>query len=177
MSVLTNLSKILDSIDRKLTVAEQAVVAALLIVMTLMIFVAVIERFVFQMGITWLEELSRYVSVWAAFVGSSLAAKKGAHIGIEAFVQLLPPRARRWEDLLVDLVGVVFSAVVVTVGVGFLNRLVLTNQISPAMRINMVWAYAAVPVGCALMGVHYVIKFVVGLYALLSGEADIEGRA
>lgn len=176
MKVLTNLSNILRGIDRKLTVAEEAAVAALLFAMTIIIFLAVIERFVIQTGITWLEELSRYLSVWGAFIGTSLAAKKGAHIGIEAFVQILPKRAREFEVLIVYLLGLTFSLIVLIVGIKFLGRLVETNQLSPAMRISMVWAYAAVPTGCGLMGVHYLIKFVVGLTEYLSPDGG-EGRA
>lgn len=164
----------LKKIDDGLTHLEEIAVASLLFVMTTVIFIAVLERFFLQMGIAWIEEFARYVSVWAAFIGSSLAVKKGAHIGIEAFVQILPPALRRAEDLLVDLVGIAFSVVIVVVGIGLLQRLVQINQLSPAMRINIAWAYAAVPIGCGLMGVHYFIKFITGVSALVFGTPEKE---
>lgn len=165
---------ILKKIDGRLTSFEEMIVALLLFIMTFVIFFAVMERFFLQFGITWLEEVARYLSVWAAFLGSALAVKKGAHIGIEAFVQLLPTRGRAVEELLVDLVGIAFSLVVLVVGLGFLSRLIGTNQLSPALRINVAWAYSAVPVGCGLMGVHYFIKFVVGLSEILFPGRDGE---
>ena len=83
----------LRKIDEKLMKIEECIVAVLLFIMTIAIFVAVVERFVIQLGLTWVEEFARYLSVWAAFVGAGLAVKKGAHIGIEAFVQILPKRS------------------------------------------------------------------------------------
>lgn len=153
----------LKRIDEKLTRLEEAAVAALLFVMTAVIFISVVERFILKMGITWIEEFARYLSVWAAFIGSGLAVKKCAHIGIEAFVQILPEKARYYEDRLVDLIGIAFAVVIFVVGVDFLGKLIDSNQLSPALRINIAWAYAAVPVGCALMGVHYAIRLVTGL--------------
>lgn len=155
----------LKKFDEKLTHAEEFLVAVLLFVMTLAIFFAVLERFFIQTGVTWVEELARYLSVWAAFIGSALAAKKGVHIGIEAFVQILPKNIRRKEQVVVYLIGTVFGLIVCCIGISFLGRLIETNQLSPALRINVAWAYAAVPVGCGLMAVHYFIKVILGLFA------------
>ncbi len=167
--------KLLRTIDNGLTRVEECLVAVLLFVMTSVIFLAVVERYFLQIGITWTEEFARYLSVWAAFIGSALAVKKGAHIGIEAFVQILPERLRQFEDLLVDLIGIAFSGVVCCVGIGFVLKLIGTNQLSPALRINMAWAYSAVPAGCALMAVHYTIKFVLGALAFFAPSAGTEG--
>ena len=166
----------LKKVDEGLTRIEEALVSGLLFVMMMVIFLAVLERFLFKMGITWIEEFARYVSVWAAFIGSSLAVKKGAHIGIEAFVQILPKKIRQVEELLVDLAGLAFSVVVVYIGIELIQKLLRTNQLSPAMRIPIAWAYIAVPVGCGLMGVHYLIKFITGVSATLSARAP-EGEA
>lgn len=175
--ILNSITCFFKKIDDKLTRMEELLVAVLLFVMTSVIFLSVLERFFFQFGFTKLEEFARYLSVWAAFIGSALAVKKGAHIGIEAFVQMLPSKGRRIEELLVDIVGMIFSAVVFYIGIGFLGKLIETNQLSPAMRINVAWAYGAVPIGCALMGVHYTIKFIAGASCILGYEKDREGTS
>ena len=178
MGGLQSLAKCLKKADDFLTRIEEAIVAALLFVMTMIIFIAVIERFFLHMGITWIEELARYISVWAAFIGSALAAKKGVHIGIEAFVQVLPPRAREFEALLVDIVGIAFAIVVFKVGMGFVLKLSSSNQFSPSLGINIAYVYAAAPVGCGLMGVHYFIKLITGIADFIQpAVCDEEGRA
>jgi hypothetical protein len=40
----------------------------------------------------------------------------------------------------------------------------------------MVWAYSAVPTGCALMGIHYFIKLVTGISNLFFEGADGKGE-
>jgi len=170
VDVVLNLSNTLKKIDEKLTRIEEAAVAALLFTMTVVIFMSVLERFFLKMGLAWIEEFSRYLSVWGAFIGASLAAKKGAHIGIEAFVQILPPRAKKLESILVSALELLFSVVVLIIGAAFLRKLAATGQISPAMRINIVWAYAAVPAGCGLMGIHYFIKLVSGISDFAFGD-------
>ena len=142
---------------------EQKILALLLFVMMCAIFWAVLDRFIFKSGQVWLEEFSRYVSVWAAFIGAGLGVKKGAHIGIEAFVQILPPRIKKLADLFVSLVGALFAGSVVVISFSLLEKLMMMKQLSPALRIPVYWAYLAVPVGCALMLIHYVFATVVCL--------------
>ncbi|MCC8183427.1 TRAP transporter small permease [Cloacibacillus porcorum] len=167
----------LRKIDEKLMKIEECIVAVLLFIMTIAIFVAVVERFVIQLGLTWVEEFARYLSVWAAFVGAGLAVKKGAHIGIEAFVQILPKRAQKIDTLAVDIVGILFSVIVTWIGVGFIFKLSTAGTVSPALGVPITWAYAAVPFGCALMAAHYLIKFLVGLSDLISGRGETETEA
>ena len=158
--------RFLRCIDEKLTQFEEAAVAILLFLMTIAIFLAVIERFVIAMGLTWVEELARYLSVWAAFIGAGLAVKKNAHIGIEAFVSILPSKGQKLDALIVDVIGFIFSLVVGCVGAGFIVKLHMQGTTSPALGIPITWAYASVPFGCALMAIHYFIKFVNGLLEL-----------
>jgi C4-dicarboxylate transporter DctQ subunit len=176
MKLFVRLSRVLQKFDEYLTHAEEFVVFALLFLMTCVIFLSVMERFFLQWGITWAEELARYLSVWAAFIGSALAAKKGAHIGIEAFVQFLPSRARKYEELAVFVVGLIFSVIVFYVGIDFLGKLIKTRQLSPAMRVPMMWAYMAVPFGCGLMAVHYFIKFFTGISSLFFESQEGEEK-
>lgn len=166
----------LKKVDDYLTHLEEFTLALLLFIMTFAIFIAVVDRFLIQLGLTWVEEFSRYVSVWAAFIGSGLAVKKGAHIGIEAFVQALPSKIRKIEDLIVDVIGFLFSVAVVWVGIGFLSKLSAIGQSSPAIGIPITWAYAAVPVGFALMGIHYFIKMAVSI-SELSLKTDVSKAA
>jgi len=156
----------LEKFDDYLTRIEEYTVALLLFVMTFAIFMSVVERFLIQLGWTWVEEFARYLSVWAAFIGSGLAAKKGAHIGIEAFVQILPIKIRKVEVIAVYAIGFLFSVAVFWIGISFLFKLNESGQLSPALGIPITWAYAAVPVGFALMGIHYFIKLIVGVSEL-----------
>ena len=175
LNMLVKTSSLLNKFDEKLTRIEEIAVALLLCTMMILIFGAVLERYFIQIGFIWTEELSRYLSVWAAFIGASLAAKKGAHIGIEAFVQMLPDRARKFQNILVILLALTFSLIVLSLGLSLVRRLAASTQLSPAMRINMAWPYAAIPVGSGLMAVHYFIKLISSISDFLSERKTVEG--
>ena len=150
---------------------EKTAVTALLGTMILVVFLQVIFRFVVKGSLPWSEELARYVMVWAVFIGASMGAKSGAHIGVEAFVKLF---SRRWRKPLVVVsafFSVLFCSVVFYLSAKVVFNILKAGQVSPAMEIPMYWAYAAVPVGILLMGIRFVEAAAIAL-----GKMDGEGQ-
>ncbi|GDY26806.1 C4-dicarboxylate ABC transporter permease [Agarivorans sp. Toyoura001] len=78
---------------------EENFIAFLLVTMTLLVFVEVIMRFVFNAGIHWVQEVTLYCSAWLVLLGASWGVREGAHIGVDAFVKVLPPTQRKWLTL------------------------------------------------------------------------------
>lgn len=74
---------------------EEAIIAFLLVFMTLLVFLDVVMRFGFGTGFLWTQELTLYTSAWFVLFGISYGLKVGAHIGVDAFLKLLPPKAQR----------------------------------------------------------------------------------
>ncbi len=126
--------------------------------MVLFTFLQVVGRYVFASPPSWTEELSRYLSVWLIFLGAAIAFRTGAHLGLDFFIGLVPPRVRRIVQAVVQaaLVALLLLFVVRGFGmVGFVSR-----QLSPAMRISMGLPYAAIPVGCGLMALEVLFGLV-----------------
>jgi len=74
--------------------AVEAVLAALLLGMVVMVFGNVVLRYVFNSGIVVSEELSRFFFVWLTFIGAIVAVRDGAHLGMDNFVSRLPRRGK-----------------------------------------------------------------------------------
>ncbi|MEM7508336.1 MAG: TRAP transporter small permease [Pseudomonadota bacterium] len=74
---------------------EETIIAALLGSMTLLTFANVIARFFFNSNILWALELTVYMFAWLVLLGASYALKKGAHLGVDAIVNLVGPGLRR----------------------------------------------------------------------------------
>ena len=162
----------LKKVDKIMTYIEDHLIAALLIAMTAITFWGVITRFVINDSSSWSEEASRYLSIWAVFIGASLGVKKGAHIGVEAFVVALPKRAQRYAGIITSLCCLVFCVALTYIGGDYTQRLMSTGQLSPAMRIPIVFAYAAVPVGCLLMSIRYLLKLVEQIGSIADPDDD-----
>lgn len=75
---------------------EESFISLLLVSMTLLVFTEVVARFLFNVGFLWLEEVTLTFGAWFVLFGASYGVKVGAHIGVDAFVQALPTKARKW---------------------------------------------------------------------------------
>ncbi len=76
--------------------AEESILCLLLAGMTLLVFAEVVLRFGFNSGIHWAQEVTLYIAAWFVLFGASYGIKVGAHIGVDAFVKLLPAKPRKW---------------------------------------------------------------------------------
>ncbi len=139
-----------------LDMSEKTAVTILLGAMIIVVFLQVFFRFVIKGSLPWSEELSRYLMVWAVFIGASMGAKAGAHIGVGAFVSLFPKKLRMVAVLLSGFLSVLFCLIILVLSFKVVLSIKAAGQLSPAMEIPMYWAYLAVPVGMLLMGIRFI---------------------
>lgn len=143
------------AIDAGLARAEELVIGSLLIAASLLIFVNVVGRYVFSTGIVWAEELVRYAIVWMVFIGASVAARKGIHIGVDALVRVLPSHAQRIVTIAINALCIVFCVVLVIYGADLVRQTWAFGQRTPALQAPFWIVQLAVPVGAALMALRF----------------------
>jgi TRAP-type C4-dicarboxylate transport system permease small subunit len=89
----------------------------------------------------WTDEVSRFLMVWLAVFGWLLASRRRAHIRIRFFHDLLPKRAWRvWEIVLqgaVVLLGLLLA--------GYSVALVMRNRDMEALTLPIAMAWMYVP--------------------------------
>jgi TRAP-type C4-dicarboxylate transport system permease small subunit len=119
-----------------------------------LVFLQVVMRYVFQQSLSWSEELARYLFLWQIWIGASFAVKERRHLRIEMLLNALRGRSRILGEMAVLLVWFGFSVFLAYKGTELTSILLLRGQVSPAMRIPMGYAYAAVPAGCILMAIR-----------------------
>jgi TRAP-type C4-dicarboxylate transport system permease small subunit len=59
-------------------------------VMTAIIFMQVILRYIFLAPLSWPEESARYLLIWISCLGSAYAVRKGMHISVVFIKENLP---------------------------------------------------------------------------------------
>lgn len=89
---------------------EEGAIAFLLVFMTLLVFLDVIMRFGFGTGFLWTQELTLYTSSWFVLFGISYGLKVGAHIGVDAVLQLLPTNMQRFLSALAAFFSICYCA-------------------------------------------------------------------
>lgn len=116
------------------------VMAALLSLMGLFIFTNVVLRYVFNSGLTWAEEMSRFLFIWLIFLGGIGALKDNNHLGFTSLVQKLPPLAKKACFIVSN------SLVIVCLVVLFQGSLEMTimssHTLSPATGLPLSYMYA-----------------------------------
>jgi TRAP-type C4-dicarboxylate transport system permease small subunit len=145
----------ISQFDENLAKGEAAVLIAMVAVMTVVVFLQVLFRYVFAQSLQWSEELARYLFVWLSIFGAALALQKKGHFGLDLLYRMLSARFQRVIKFPVYLLMGMVIFVILFHGIILVQKTAL--QESPAMGISMAWAYASLPVGGALMAIHLIV--------------------
>jgi TRAP-type C4-dicarboxylate transport system permease small subunit len=154
---MNTLLRTLTKLDNSLAKAEAAVLITLVAVMTVVVFLQVVYRYVLTQPLHWSEELARYLFVWLSILGATLGLQKRGHFGLDFFYRMFPDKGRRILQFLIYLLMGSVILVILVQGIKLVQITVL--QESPAMGISMGWAYGCLPVAAALMAIHLLVIF------------------
>jgi C4-dicarboxylate transporter DctQ subunit len=140
---------------------EEILIASLMAAATLVIFVSVVHRYgtgvpflypyFIQLHISWAQELCIYMFVWMAKFGAAYGVRTGIHVGVDVLVNLLSPPRRRFVVLLSLMCGVLFTAVIGTMGLRFVMELYATDQVTADLEAPRWIVFSAIPAGSYLM--------------------------
>ncbi len=164
MHILKKTSDVLN------TVVEY-VIAALMGLMTIVVFVQVVCRLT-SGSLPWSEELARYMMIYLVYVGASVGVKYGNHIAVEFVASLLPEKFQRVLEILVNLLCLLCFILLLRYGMNIVNITML--QKSPAMQIPMGWAYFALVLGGGIMFVQCLIDTICAVVSLVKGKEVVE---
>ncbi|NLY27559.1 MAG: TRAP transporter small permease [Alcaligenaceae bacterium] len=151
---------------------EEGLIAFLLAAMTLVTFVQVIARYVFNYSFVWALELTTFIFGGLIFLGMSYGVKKGAHIGVDALVRALPPAAARIVAIIATLLCLVYAGIVFTGGWIYVEKMYQIGILAQDIPIPQWVPRLVMPLGFALL----FLRFSQVLVNLLRGkEAHLLG--
>ncbi|WP_018923505.1 TRAP transporter small permease [Salsuginibacillus kocurii] len=142
-----------------------------LIIATVLIFVQVVLRYVFNYSIIWSEEMARYLIIWFIFIGSSIAVRERAHAKVDVLVAYVPPLYKRILSILASAMAIVFCILIIVAGWQAIETVTQYSNFTPALGIPMYIPYLALPVGAALM----IIRFSQLIWEDIQGFRDEPG--
>ncbi|WP_319518195.1 TRAP transporter small permease [uncultured Martelella sp.] len=129
---------------------ERILLTIALLVMATVLFAQVIMRYFLRSPFVWSEELARYVLVWAAIIGVSLAVRERKHISVDFLPLIFGERSYRIFAVIAHIGVLAFSFIMISASIPLIERLQAIGQTSPALGIPMWMVYAAIPVGFSL---------------------------
>lgn len=117
----------------------------------LLIGAAVFARYVFGMPQPWMEKVGGWLVIVIACLAAADVQRRGEHIGVDTFTELLGPRARRASDLVGLLSVAAVAAVLVAAGWETIEFSLLVGMMTEVAGIPTWWIQVALPVGAALL--------------------------
>ncbi|HJV79333.1 TRAP transporter small permease [Noviherbaspirillum sp.] len=142
---------------------EEWFIAFLMGAATLVIFVAVVHRYLSGLAIpglqdwlitlntSWAQELTIYMFVWMAKFGAAYGVRTGIHVGVDVLINRLNTPWRNKFVIFGLLAGATFTGIVGTLGASFVWELSHTSSTSEVLELPMWMVYSAVPLGSYLM--------------------------
>lgn len=101
----------MQRVDNWVTRFEEGFLALLLAAMTIVSFTQVVARYGFNTGWTGALEFTRILFAWMILFGMSYGVKIGAHLGVDAFIRLLPAKLFRIVAVFGAFCGVIYAAI------------------------------------------------------------------
>ncbi len=135
----------LDAIDRGTELLVAAIFALIVCVALLQVF----HRFALNSSLSWSEELQIFGHIWIVFLGIPIAYRRGAHLYIETFCDMLPRRPRAVFNLLVELTWLAFAVSLMVLG--FMVARIAHLQSSPGLEVPMSYPYSGMVLGGAYL--------------------------
>ena len=147
--------------------------AGLLGILVIDIWIGVFGRYVFELPVTWSEELARYLMIWAALLAVSCGVARREHVAVTALLHRVPIHIRRWFDVAIDLLAFAFFAFLFYFGIDMARQ--GATQYATIFDMTMAIPFASVSVSSALVCFQLVLTgirdfTVAGLPAAYAGD-------
>jgi TRAP-type C4-dicarboxylate transport system permease small subunit len=144
--------------------AIEAVLAALLLGMVLMVFGNVVLRYAFNSGIVVSEELTRFFFVWLTFIGAIVAMRDGTHLGMDNVVTKLSRRGKL--ICLTVCQGLILMCCAMLFWGTWRQHEVNATNMAPVTGLSMIWIFGMGYVTSMAIAVHAVHK----LWRIVTGR-------
>ena len=151
-------------IQRLVVTSLERLLMSLLALMVILVFGNVVLRYGFNLGITFSEEVSRFLFIWVVFIGSILTLRDHGHLGVHMLTKRLPLGGKKVCKLISDVITLA-CCVLITYGGWQVVRFEITN-IAPISGIPLGAVFSA----CIVCSVGMGILLVDSIYRLLTGR-------
>lgn len=145
---------------------EEGLITFLMAAMTLVTFMQVVARYVFNYSFVWALELTGVMFAWLIFVGMSYGVRVGAHIGVDAAVKLLGKGPARVVGSIAAVLCIVYALIVTYGGYQYVQKMYNVGILMEDITIQAWIPRMILPIGFALLA----FRFAQVLWRLLSGQ-------
>ncbi|GAB2947381.1 TRAP transporter small permease [Hafnia psychrotolerans] len=150
---------------KSLKLAVDRVIAAFTIMVMIALVACVVwqvfSRYVLSQPSTFTDELARFLMIWVGLLGAAYTVGAQRHLSIDFLAMMVSERKKHALGILVNMLVLLFSAlVIVNGGLKLIEKTLATAQLSAAMQIPMGYVYFVLPLSGAIM-MFYSLCFII----------------
>ena len=139
---------------------EDIICAAALVFMTVLTFANVVSRYVFSASFSFSEEITTYLFVLLSLIGSAAAARRKAHLGFTAIVDLLPFGVRKSISIISYALAFLFSGALFWYGINMVKSQIYHGQVTAGMQWPE-WIFGSfVPIGAFFIAIEFLFMLI-----------------
>lgn len=145
---------------------EEVLIVVLMAAMTLITFMQVVARYVFNYSFVWALELTGVLFAWLIFIGMSYGVRVGAHIGVDLVVRSLGARAARIVGSLAVVLCIIYALIVAWGGFQYVVKMYDVGILMQDLPIQQWIPRLVLPLGFTLLA----FRFAQVLWRIVSGQ-------
>lgn len=162
--------KLLKLLGKYYNMFEEYLMVIFLGIMTAVVSVQVVLRYVFNSSLTWSEEGARFLFMWIIWMSMSIGFRDKSHIRMTIFYDKLSPKGKLCLNILNNLIILAFSMFLVILGWRYVGRLYVNGQSAPATKLPYALVYSCLPLSLFICSVRVVIEIVQDIRTLMGKE-------
>lgn len=147
----------LQKIIKTFELLEKVLLSAPFIFLAFAIVADVILRKTMAVSFSWLEEFSRYIFIFATFMGASIAISSDRHPKMTALQVVLGPKVARFMILAANLFCMGLMLYLSQFAFKQVGNLIRLQTITSAMNMPLYFAYLVIPASMCGMVIRFLL--------------------
>jgi len=160
MNFPAKLMRTSDGLDRLMRKCTALLTAGF----TVLIFVTVLSRYVFNFSILFSQEVSKLLFIWSCFFAATITYKQMAHIRFEFAESFLGKRGVLVTDVFIHSLSLVFFALIFGESISYVRQ--IWETYFPLIGISQGWIYVSVLITSIIFLIHNLSFFIESLASL-----------
>ena len=144
----------MKNIIHKILSLDLVISGIALIILVILTFLGSLMRYIVNRPIIWQEEVQIGLAIWVIFFGASAAFRYSNHIAIDMIVDMFPKNIQKIIEVLIAISVLFFMLIN---GKNLVLQFIKTNRSTNILHIPSQYIYSAIPLGCFLMIINYII--------------------
>lgn len=126
-----------------------------MVILTIIVFIDVILRYIFKQGFPWTQEVATLMLVWFSFIGMAIGVLEKIHISIEMFTSKLPEKTINALESFNHILIAIFGGAMVYFGIVIMDMTKLSTM--PATKLPSSVLYVILPLSGILVLLNAVL--------------------